>query len=391
MENSYNNTEGYEYIDEKLFTTNSEDKKMSSMLASSTSQPTDDYLHMQMNASYHSNNVSISDSVREGVQDKDVSFAQRKRNKCLTAMSLLLGVLLVTTIAATALSMFCSYKVHVSESVSIHDLNMLSDQLSHLAYITQDNLSQVLIHLNENHNHFVSLQSQLANLQTQLNCGPGKWHQMAYFDMSGPSEQCPPDWKEYNVSGIRACGRQTDGCTSKIYTTNGRQYSKVCGRALGYQFGHTDVFYNRRVDINSDYVDGLSITHGMPRTHIWTFAAGLSENLIPGMERFACPCLVTESGFTPQTPPQYVGDNYFCESGNPTNMALKTRLYTNDLLWDSEQCEGQCCSNGRGTSPPWFSVELSNPTTNEIEVRICGTDTPDKEDTPIKLLELYIQ
>ena len=25
-------------------------------------------------------------------------------------------------------------------------------------------------------------------------------------------------------------------------------------------------------------------------------------------------------------------------------------------------------------------MELSNPTTNDIEVRICGTDTPDKED-----------
>ena len=386
-----NNTASYDYIDENLFVAKSEDKGMSTMQASSTSQPPDDFVHMQLNASYHSNSaikVNISHGEQEGSQDQQRTLAQRKKNKCLIAMtSLLIGVLLVMTFTATALSMF-SYSIRVSDSVSIHDLNMLSDQLSHLDYVTKENLSQVLVQLRENHDKFVSLQSQLANLQTQLNCGPGQWHRVAYFDMGDPGEQCPPNWREYNTRGIRACGRQTGGCTSKIYTTHNQVYSKVCGRALGYQFGHTDVFYNRQVDIDSDYVDGLSITHGTPRTHIWTFAAGLSQNLIPGMEHFACPCLAAESGFTRQTPPQYVGDNYFCESGNPT-MAFRTRLYTSDPLWDGEQCEGQCCSNG--TSLPWFSVELSNSTTDDIEVRICGTDTPNNEDVPIKLLELYIQ
>ena len=383
-ENSINNnTAGYDYIDEKLFMSKSE--------TSSTSQPSDDYLHMQLNASYHSTSaikVNISHHEQEELKDKKIkTLVQTKRNKCLIALSFLIGVLLVMTFAAIALSMF-TYTVHVSDSVSIHDLNTLSGQFSHLAHVTQENLSQVLIQLSENHDNFISLQSQLASLQTQLNCGPGQWHRVAYFDMGNPGEQCPPDWREYNASGIRACGRQTDGCTSKTYTTNSRLYSKVCGRALGYQFGHTDVFYNQQLDIDSSYVDGLSITHGMPRTHIWTFAAGLSQNLIPGMERFVCPCLAVDSGFTRQTPPQYVGDNYFCESGNPT-MGFQTRLYTGDPLWDGQQCEGQCCSNS--TSPPWFSVELPNPTNDNIEVRLCGTTEPNTEDVPIKMLELYIQ
>ena len=62
-------------------------------------------------------------------------------------------------------------------------------------------------------------------------------------------------------------------------------------------------------------------------------------------------------------------------------------LATHSGMARGEQCEGQCCSNG--TSPPWFSVELPNPTTDNVEVRIYGTDTSDKEDIPIKLLELY--
>ena len=385
-----NNTAGYDYIDEELFMTKNEDQKMSPMLVPGTTQPSDDCLHMQLNASYNCNSAIKVNIRQEGsLHDHETCLAQRKRNKCwIAALSLLIGLLLVMTLAAIALSMF-SFRVHTSDSVSIHNLNMLSDQLTRLAHVTQENLSQVLIQLNENHDRFLSLQSQLASLQIQSNCGPGQWHRVAYFNMSDPNQQCPPDWREYNTSRIRACGRQTGGCTSKIYTINDRLYSKVCGRALGYQYGHTDVFYGRQVNINSNYVDGLSITHGTPRTHIWTFAAGISQNLIPGIEHFACPCLIADSGFRRQIPPQYVGNNYFCESGNPTNIAFQTRLYASDPLWDGEQCEGQCCNNG--TSPPWFSVELPNPTTDNIEVRICGTDIPDNEDIPINLLELYIQ
>ena len=35
---------------------------------------------------------------------------------------------------------------------------------------------------------------------------------------------------------------------------------------------HTD-----DTDINGNYVDGVSLTHGAPRQHIWTFAATVSE------------------------------------------------------------------------------------------------------------------
>ena len=63
-------------------------------------------------------------------------------------------------------------------------------------------------------------------------------------------------------------------------------------------------------------------------------------------------------------------------------------LYSSDALWDGEQCEGECCSNGR--SPPWFSVELPNPTTDDIEVRICIPQA-NYDDVVIELLEIYIQ
>ena len=56
-----------------------------------------------------------------------------------------------------------------------------------------------------------------------------------------------------------------------------------------------------------------------------------------------------------QQPPTFVGDNYFCESGNPLNSFVNTNEleYTDDPLWDGE---GQCCSGN--TTAPWFNVKL---------------------------------
>ena len=161
----------------------------------------------------------------------------------------------------------------------------------------------------------------------------------------------------------------------------------MCGRAIGYQIGSPDAFGHQAVaQIDSFYVYGVSITHGIPRNHIWTYAAGLSEGLY-FTQSVNCPCSIPSHPDNAH-PPSFVGDNYYCESGNPTNTFLYDHLYSGDQLWDGEQCEGECCSNRK--SPPWFSVELPNPTTDDIEVQICcGTEPGD--DVLIELLELYIQ
>ena len=136
----------------------------------------------------------------------------------------------------------------------------------------------------------------------------------------------------------------------------------------------------------------MSVTYGSsPRRHIWIYAAGVSEQLLAAQEFGSCPCTLAGSSFTPQTPPSFIGNNYYCESGNPSSTFEHTNVfrYTSDPLWDGQQCEGQCCSDGR--TPPWFSVTLANPTTDDIEVRICGSEPATSEDTPISLMELYVQ
>ena len=223
-------------------------------------------------------------------------------------------------------------------------------------------------------------------------CGDGLWYRVAYLNMSDPSQQCPSAWREYTSDGIRVCARPnfTEGsCPGTLYPVR-RQYSKVCGRVIGYQFGSPSAFEMAVVNsltINEAYLDCVSITHGSPRNHIWNYAAGASERNRPGCFHINCPC----SGG--HDPPSFVGNNYYHESAYDgiTNCYVVDTFLPNDPLWDGQQCdnEGTCCT-GTNT-PPWFNMELPDSTTDDIEVRICHDQNTNDEDSPIKLLELYVQ
>ena len=217
-------------------------------------------------------------------------------------------------------------------------------------------------------------------LEPAIPCGPGQWTRIAYLDMTDPFQRCPSAWRENVTNGVRVCGRPStsnDMCHGTFYPSGGRTYTKVCGRVIGYQVGHPDAFHSSDT-IDQAYVEGVSITHGFPRSHIWTLAADLSET-----GNTACPCDIGSAN----SPPSFVGNNYYCESGNQNSGSTNYFLYANDPLWDGQQCssEGSCCSTA-----PWFSVNLIIPTSDSIEVRICA-DFDTSEDTPIQLLELYIQ
>ena len=71
-------------------------------------------------------------------------------------------------------------------------------------------------------------------------------------------------------------------------------------------------------------------------------------------------------------------------------MALELGVNSADPLWDSDGCgpTSRCCT---WNNPPWFCRELPEPTTDNIEVRICGDYITENEDTPIQQLEIYIQ
>ena len=202
------------------------------------------------------------------------------------------------------------------------------------------------------------------------------------MDMTDPSQQCPSPWREYNTSRVRACGRKdssTGSCAAVFYFPNS-QYNRVCGRIIGYEFASPDAF--TRFNNNSRDLDGV-ISHGAQQDHIWSFAAGVTEGSTQ-YRPYNCPCS-TEAG---TQPPASIGVNYFCESGNPNNGFEDNQLYSNDQLWDGQECEGGCCEGTQ--SPPWFSVQLPVPTTDiyMIEVSICCDESTVNEDTPVELFEI---
>ena len=221
------------------------------------------------------------------------------------------------------------------------------------------------------------------------NCGDGLWYRVAHLNMNDPSQQCPSAWRQVTLDGIRVCARPTStvgSCPSAVYPV-GHLYWKVCGRVIGYQFGSPAAFHysnqSPETTIDEPYLDGVSITHGTPRTHVWNYAAGASET--GSCNSYTCPC---SNGN--KAPPSFVGDNYYCESAY-TGDCFTLDVLTDDLLWDGQQCnnEGTCCTGAN--TPPWFSVRLPATTSDVIEVRICHDQHTGDEDTPIQLLELYVQ
>ena len=189
-----------------------------------------------------------------------------------------------------------------------------------------------------------------------------------------------------------------NGCFPVVFRTHGVPYTKVCGRARGYQFGFTRAFYSFEYagqnSLEKSYVSGLSVTHGKEgrRKHIWTFAAGYSKKN-SGNTSSNCPCTIHQG----PDPPPFVGENYFCESGNTGKAEIQWYTFhtEDDPLWDSQGCPTEtpnCCKH----DSPWFATTVSKNNNNkevadDIEVRMCRFPPNNmNEDIGVEELEIYV-
>ena len=129
----------------------------------------------------------------------------------------------------------------------------------------------------------------------QLECGGEKgWMKIININVAS-GDSCPNGWKNIS-SPVAACTslNHKAGCYSVNFSTHNIPYSRVCGMVVGYQKGSTDGFanfHNPTRSINSPYVDGVSITYGTPRKHLWTYAIGNNDkgNYLPKYPS-NCPC-----------------------------------------------------------------------------------------------------
>ena len=231
----------------------------------------------------------------------------------------------------------------------------------------------------------------------ELDCGGIKGGWMRIADIK-KGDTCPSGWTSYKKS--YCTGGSAAGCHSAYFSTNSTRYDKVCGKAVGYQKGTMNGFYpyayahgnvdaytpvNTSRSLDGVYVDGISITTGSPRKHVWTYAVGLSDDY--NYTQLNCPC----AKYPGPDPPPYVGTHYYCESGNTgTYNGEHAVLYRNDPLWDGTGCgSGNSCCYDVGQ--PWFFRQFPTTTTGDIEIRICYDQEFADEGATVKELQLYVQ
>ena len=225
---------------------------------------------------------------------------------------------------------------------------------------------------------------QVYCLMQTTDCGntTGGWIRVAYVDMTVASNTCPPELSYTVASNVRICERSQSGCVSISFPTHGVNYAKVCGRVRGYHFSTGEAFQRGVSSIEDSYVDGLSVMHGSPRKHIWTFAVGNSKVI---SDNGNCPCAASPGHAAPTA---IVRNEYFCESGSTGKSYQLRQWHLDDPLWDSQGCvNGSTCCNRGG---PWFTTTLSQEVSDAIEMRFCLDEAASDEEIGIDQLELYV-
>jgi len=206
----------------------------------------------------------------------------------------------------------------------------------------------------------------------------GGWARVVLFDAA--EDECPGQWEgwldrvlEDDEGGPPRCvniGRYCSDTTaaSAHFEPPQASYGEVRGFVSGYQWASTDAFSSsRETDINIDeaYVDGVSITTGTTRQHLWTYAAALTNEVGGGNN---CPCIGGHE------PAEFVGDHYFCESANHETWLGNPdarRWFFDDPLWDDEATGAACAEGG---NPSWFHRVLGERLSTDLEVRIIMDD-----------------
>ena len=217
----------------------------------------------------------------------------------------------------------------------------------------------------------------------KLKCGDieGGWMEVVDIDMNR-DDSCPGTWEKV-INPRKLClGLTSAGCASAHFYAKGVSYNHICGQAKGYQKGSPDAFESKARSINDNYVDGISITVGSPRKHVWTYAVGVSDDY--NYKTHNCPCAAIPG----ISPPAFVGNDYYCESGNAGRWYLAP-YYLSDPLWDGNGCgnSNSCCAR---IGMPWFYRSLLMTTIEDFEIRICKDFPHSDEDIAVEKMEIFV-
>ncbi len=218
----------------------------------------------------------------------------------------------------------------------------------------------------------------------------GGWTRVANIDMRDPNQTCPSGFtlikREYPP--LRTCGRHGDGfgCRRTQFQVPQENYSRVCGRVIGYQKGSSRGF-STGFSSSIIFIDGAWLTLANDNTDpdiIWSFVVARDETT--NSTEYICPC--TRPNLIVNSVPSVFRQDYFCDTGS-REAATDVLFYDMDPLWDGQGCGGSstCC---QFNNPPWFCKQLPHSSSDDIELSMCNRAVAIEGDSPLEIIELYV-
>ncbi len=272
------------------------------------------------------------------------------------------------------------------QQITNTSLDMIHQQLRYLFGFHRNRCSAIFLSNTSSLSGYYSIRSSNGSLvrvycDMTLSCGgvTGGWMRVANLDMTDNNTQCPGTLRERFDSTLRTCETpSTSTCYQITYSVQNTTFLEVCGKIRAYQVGVVDGFGG------GFGLDGIYLVYGNPRQHIWTFVSAQSEVASPSSN---CPCTNLSETSSARSPPAFVGNDYFCDTGSQ-GAAVNNLFYGDDPLWDGSGCGplNTCCNFN---NPPWFYKELPETTTDDIEMQVCrdGSD----ENIAIEMVDIYVR
>ena len=292
-------------------------------------------------------------------------------------------VFLVGLLVVTVVMQIISVAIHMLQWVEVKNYHGELEKRAAELSESNNKVEETVANLWNKTNWFKSRVQYDHNL-----CKGGK--RIAYIN-TNLTDECPPKMRleKNTTTGQKACGvnESAHGCPVVLRFTVNQNYSNICGRIRGYQFGAVEAFkYSKgKTSPRQSYADGFQILQGNSFNHIWTYTIGISEKASYGQSQI-CPrdrSDPTDRSFVPT----FVGEHFYCETGN-INSWVSSKVYWGDPLWDGAGCVSDTSHSCEAYG--WFYREIY-PSKDNIHIKICPNGfNRNEQNVFFDLLELWV-
>ena len=235
-------------------------------------------------------------------------------------------------------------------------------------------------------------------------CGSRGWEKFYYMDFfKNDSHTCPGSFKKsYRIKPGdmgKMAGKQyycegtvNNGCTTAKFYLDDAQYSEICAKIGGYQYGMPTAFKPYE---NNDqtFMDGVYFSYGKDTKYLWGYAMGSYKNYAGKDQnkiKMNHMCPDVHPSYKGKVPP-FVESYYYCDSGAYSMSANdSTTFFYKNRLFEGKDCEFpnySCMRSGQ----PWFYRKLPVYFKDYIGMNSCNDDKVSTKDLKMDNIEIYLR